>query len=125
MFLFQTEILQGEQSSVGLPGGLAGAGSVLVTSWGLTQHPWCWPRSWAVRAWHWPVLCLALLVAPAHGAVFCKAVALIFLAGLEGWDTRESETAVEKGGKSYTNNPQFFVLAVFLFRKEFICYRSE
>lgn len=33
------------------------------------------------------------------GAEFCKAKVLVFPAGLEGWETRESETAVENGEK--------------------------
>lgn len=41
--------------------------------------------------------------------------------------TRESKTAAEKGGKKLYNFfiHVFFVLAGFLFKKEFICYKSE
>lgn len=60
-----------------------------------------------------------------EGAVLCKAMALNFPAGLEGWETRESKTAVEKGEKAIQIMHIFLILAIFLFRKEFICYRSE
>lgn len=60
-----------------------------------------------------------------EGAVFCKAMVLVLPAGLEGWGTRESETAVEKGEKTIQIIHMFFVLAVFLLKKVFICYRCE
>lgn len=45
--------------------------------------------------------------------MFCKAMILIFAAGLEGWGTRESKTAVEKRGQNDRNNPHMFLFLLF------------